>query len=134
MNNFYHWRYNQLVNEYQLLKQLTYSNQQKSKKLKHEMKQLEKERKKLEELINKFLSTNQHSPSVDFTINNVKINQIQSGAAFNLGEKIFNYTNSDMDMDLGPNSMNVGDYNQMKHCADDNIKVKLPPPSMDEEV
>ena len=64
--------------------------------------------------------------SSGIAINNLKVNNIQSGAAFNIAERLICTTRSDMDMDLGPNSMNVGDYNQMNHTED--FKIKLPPP------
>lgn len=60
------------------------------------------------------------------TIQNLKVNNIQSGAAFNIAEKLICSTKSDMDMDLGPNSMNIGDYNKMENT--DQRKVKLLPP------
>lgn len=59
------------------------------------------------------------------SILNVKVNQIQSGAAFNIAEMIYSTTKSDMDMDLGPNSMNIGDHNRMEH--QEGYRVKLGP-------
>lgn len=64
------------------------------------------------------------------TIQNLKVNNIQSGAAFNIAEKLYSTTKSDMDMDLGPNSMNVGDHNQMEHQGHDDCTVKLSPTKM----
>ena len=59
------------------------------------------------------------------SIQNVKMNNIQSGAAFNIAEMIYSTTKSDMDMDLGPNSMNIGDNNRMEH--QEGYRVKLGP-------
>lgn len=62
-------------------------------------------------------------------IQNIKVNNIQSGAAFNIAEQLYCSTKSDMDMDLGPNSMNTGDFNNLEHMENlEPWKVKLLPP------
>lgn len=60
------------------------------------------------------------------TIQNLKVNQIQSGAAFNIAETLYSSTKSDMDMELGPNSMNIGDSNNMEHTERNKVKLALP--------
>ena len=58
--------------------------------------------------------------SHDINIDQLKINSIQSGASLNIGEQINSITNSEMQMEMGANSMNSGDCNQMLH-KDDNL-------------
>lgn len=48
-------------------------------------------------------------PSAVFCIGNIKINSIQSGASFIIGENIINIPSSEMAMQAGPGSMNNGD-------------------------
>jgi len=42
-------------------------------------------------------------------IGNIKINSMQSGASFIIGERIINFPTSEMVMQAGPGSMNNGD-------------------------
>ncbi|MTI83195.1 MAG: spore gernimation protein GerPA [Firmicutes bacterium] len=60
-------------------------------------------------------------------IGNIKINSIQSGASFIIGERIVNVPSSEMVMQAGPGSMNNGDddrisnpYN-ISHMSDDDF-------------
>ena len=48
-------------------------------------------------------------PSAVFCIGSIKINSIQSGASFIIGENIINIPSSEMAMQAGPGSMNNGD-------------------------
>lgn len=86
------------------------------------------------ELLKSEQSTQQHSDIINDTIGKisiqyVKVNNIQSGAAFNIAEKLYCSTKIEMDMDLGPNSMNIGDCNRMEH--QEGYKVKLGPAQED---
>lgn len=83
--------------------------------------QLYKEQKNLIQLLEE--SNQSKVPGIH--IYQLKVNNIQSGAAFNLGERIICNTKSDMDMDLGPNSMNIGDNNSMENHEDREPLVKL---------
>lgn len=53
--------------------------------------------------------------SFDTYLDELRINSLQSGSALNIGKLISNTTNSDMEMEMGDNSMNSGDSNQMEH-------------------
>lgn len=63
-------------------------------------------------------------------IGNIKINSIQSGASFIIGERIINVPSSEMVMQAGPGSMNNGDADQISnpynisHQSDDDF-IKL---------
>ncbi|KJS11881.1 MAG: hypothetical protein VR67_11955 [Peptococcaceae bacterium BRH_c8a] len=48
-------------------------------------------------------------------IGNIKINSIQSGASFIIGERIINVPSSEMLMQAGPGSMNNGDADQISN-------------------
>lgn len=63
-------------------------------------------------------------------IGSIKINSIQSGASFIIGERIINVPTSEMVMQAGPGSMNNGDadhisnpYNISRQSDDDFVEV-----------
>ncbi len=67
-----------------------------------------------------------------FNISNIKINSIQSGASFIIGEYIYNYPTSKMTMHAGPGSMNNGDENLIEN-PDNNTMQSVPTTGIFEE-
>ncbi|WP_102261923.1 hypothetical protein [Mesobacillus jeotgali] len=116
MNNFF---YHLIHSEKEYWKQLAFSYQSRIRELEEKVELMKSEQngELQSEIIN--------DTSGKISIQNVKVNQIQSGAAFNIAEMIYSTTKSDMDMDLGPNSMNIGDHNRMEH--QEGYRVKLGP-------
>ena len=107
-----------LANENQRLNNLLEVYYKKNRKLDRKIQYLTAENKLLREFLDKYfvpLKIEQLHLSSDFNLEHLRVNSIQSGAALNIGERILNNTNSDMDMKLGPNSMNNGDHNVMEH-------------------
>ncbi len=116
VNNFF---YHLIHSEKEYWKQLAFSYQSRIRELEEKVELMKSEQngELQSEIIN--------DTSGKISIQNVKVNQIQSGAAFNIAEMIYSTTKSDMDMDLGPNSMNIGDHNRMEH--QEGYRVKLGP-------
>ena len=56
--------------------------------------------------------------SHDINLDQLRVNSIQSGAALNVAQWIYSWTNSDMQMKMGSNSMNSGDCNEMQYSDD----------------
>ncbi|MGV2940875.1 hypothetical protein AB5I83_14855 [Mesobacillus sp. LC4] len=106
MNNYF---YHLIHSEKEYWKQLALSYQTRIRELEEKVELMKSEQngELQSEIIN--------DTTGKISIQNVKVNQIQSGAAFNIAEMIYSTTKSDMDMDLGPNSMNIGDHNRMEH-------------------
>lgn len=133
-NKSIQWQYyldEQLIFENQRLHQLIQGYNQRFIFLERKINKLITENKMLRE----FLERSMHPLNIenflnlsnDINLDKLRINSIQSGAAFNLGETISNTTNSDMDMKMGSNSMNSGDSNHMnshgnKRSKDSSLK------------
>ncbi|MFT9596212.1 hypothetical protein [Mesobacillus sp.] len=114
-NNYYHF----IHSEKEYWKQLALSCQSKIRELEEKLESLKQDQNKQQQ------SDIVNDTTGKISIQNVKVNNIQSGAAFNIAEVLYCSTKSDMDMDLGPNSMNIGDYNKMEH--QEGYRVKLGP-------
>lgn len=116
VNNYF---YHLIHSEKEYWKQLALSYQSRIRKLEEKVESLKSEQN------GQLQSDIINDTTGKISIQNVKVNQIQSGAAFNIAEMLYCSTKSDMDMDLGPNSMNVGDCNKMEHQEE--YRVKLGP-------
>lgn len=118
----YLYPFNQPNLEKEYWKQLAHSYHKKIQELEKQVDTLNSDKILMEQKIRSLIE-----PSASgITIQNLKVNNIQSGAAFNISENLYSSTKSDMDMDLGPNSMNIGDGNKMENT--ERRKVKLLPP------
>ncbi|MBO8129397.1 MAG: hypothetical protein H0Z39_09415 [Peptococcaceae bacterium] len=58
-----------------------------------------------------------------FTIGDIRINSIQSGASFIIAESVTNYPTSNMVMQAGPGSMNNGDENFINNPNNDSNQI-----------
>lgn len=123
MNPYIHKQYQtflnaQLSQQNKILQQSIQNYKEKISSLEQKINKLTIENKILREFLDQAQSPVEIETlylSCDTSLKELKINSLQSGSALNIGKLITNTTNSDMDMEMGSNSMNSGDANYMEH-------------------